>query len=228
MNVYEKLSIVQSKLKVSKDNFNSFGNYKYRSCEDILEGAKPLLKEVSAIVTLTDTVELIGDRFYIKATATFIDTEKGETVSVNAFAREDVTKKGMDLAQVTGSVSSYARKYALNGLFCIDDTKDSDATNKHGGEDTDNTHSDDIGGYTPPKADKPKDTGTANGEIISKPQANRIFALSGGNADICKEVLKTFGYTKSDEVQKKHYEAICKAVQEVVEKDNKNKDGLPY
>jgi hypothetical protein len=224
MNVYEKLSIVQSKLKVSKDNFNSFGNYKYRSCEDILEGAKPLLKEVSAIVTLTDTVELIGDRFYIKATATFIDTEKGETVSVNAFAREDVTKKGMDLAQVTGSVSSYARKYALNGLFCIDDTKDSDATNKHGGEDTDNTHSDDIGGYTPPKAPPKQD----NGELISKPQANRIFALSGGNADICKEVLKTFGYTKSDEVQKKHYEAICKAVTEVAEKDNKNKDGLPY
>ena len=135
MNVYEKLSTVQSKLKVSKENFNSFGNYKYRSCEDILEGAKPILKEVSAIVTLTDTVELIGDRFYIKATATFIDTGKGDTVSVNAFAREDATKKGMDLAQVTGSVSSYARKYALNGLFCIDDTKDSDSTNKHGKDD---------------------------------------------------------------------------------------------
>jgi hypothetical protein len=232
MNVYEKLSIVQSKLKVSKDNFNSFGNYKYRSCEDILEGAKPLLKEVSAIVTLTDTVELIGDRFYIKATATFIDTEKGETVSVNAFAREDVTKKGMDLAQVTGSVSSYARKYALNGLFCIDDTKDSDATNKHGGEDTDNTHSDDIGGYTPPKAgkpqDKPQQEQTATGDIISKPQANRIYALSGGNADICKEVLKTFGYAKSDEVQKKYYEAICKAVQEVAAKADSDKDKLPW
>jgi hypothetical protein len=216
MNVYEKLSTVQSKLKVSKENFNSFGNYKYRSCEDILEGAKPILKEVSAIVTLTDTVELIGDRFYIKATATFIDTEKGETVSVNAFAREDVTKKGMDLAQVTGSVSSYARKYALNGLFCIDDTKDSDSTNKHG--------KDEEEAYTPPKAPPQQE----NGELISKPQANRIFALSGGNADICKEVLKTFGYTKSDEVKKTHYEAICKAVQEVVEKDNKNKDGLPY
>lgn len=220
MNVYEKLSVVQSKLKVSKENFNSFGNYKYRSCEDILEGVKPLLKEVSAIVTLTDTVELIGDRFYIKATATFIDTEKGETVSVNASAREDVTKKGMDLAQVTGSVSSYARKYALNGLFCIDDTKDSDATNKHG--------EDEEEPYTPPKADKPPVTPPANTELITKPQVNRMFALSDGNADICKEVLKTFGYTKSDEVQKKHYEAICKAVQEVVAKGDNDKDELPW
>ena len=132
MNVTEKLMNVQSKLKAPKGQENTFGHYKYRSCEDILEALKPLLAEVKAVLTLTDTVEFIGTRFYIKATATFTDIEKQEEISVSAFAREDETKKGMDLAQITGSVSSYSRKYALNGLFLIDDTKDSDATNKHG------------------------------------------------------------------------------------------------
>jgi hypothetical protein len=132
MSIYEKLATVQQKLKAPKNQYNSFGKYNYRSCEDILEGIKPLLAEVKAIVSLNDTIEMIGDRFYVKAEATFIDTENGEKHTVSAYAREDHDKKGMDLAQVTGSVSSYARKYALNGLFCIDDTKDSDATNNHG------------------------------------------------------------------------------------------------
>ncbi|HBF2760043.1 TPA: ERF family protein, partial [Clostridioides difficile] len=117
-----------------KSQFNSFGKYNYRSCEDILEGLKPILKEEKALVILDDNIVQIGNRFYVEATATLIDAETGEKVSTKALAREDETKKGMDLAQVTGSVSSYARKYALNGLFCIDDTKDSDATNKHGNE----------------------------------------------------------------------------------------------
>ena len=131
MNLYEKLSIIQSKLKAPKNQYNSFGKYNYRSCEDILEGLKPLLLEYKATVTLSDEIKQIGNRYYIEATATFVDTEKGDKIEVKALAREDETKKGMDLAQVTGSVSSYARKYALNGLFAIDDTKDSDATNKH-------------------------------------------------------------------------------------------------
>ena len=130
-NIYKKLMLVQSKLKAPKNQYNSFGKYSYRSCEDILEGLKPLLNEVEAIITLNDEVVNIGERFYIKAIATFIDIATGEKVEVSALAREDETKKGMDLAQVTGSVSSYARKYALNGLFAIDDTKDSDSTNKH-------------------------------------------------------------------------------------------------
>ena len=131
MNLYEKLSVIQSKLKAPKNQYNSFGKYNYRSCEDILEGLKPLLLEYKATVTLSDEIKQIGNRYYIEATATFVDTEKGDKIEVKALAREDETKKGMDLAQVTGSVSSYARKYALNGLFAIDDTKDSDATNKH-------------------------------------------------------------------------------------------------
>ncbi|HDF3854601.1 TPA: ERF family protein [Clostridioides difficile] len=133
-NVYIKLVNIQSTLKAPKSQFNSVGKYNYRSCEDILEGLKPILKEEKALVVLDDNIVQIGNRFYVEATATLIDAETGEKISVKALAREDETKKGMDLAQVTGSVSSYARKYALNGLFCIDDTKDSDATNKHGNE----------------------------------------------------------------------------------------------
>ena len=131
MNVYEKLSNIQSELKAPKNQFNNFGKYSYRSCEDILEGLKPLLKEYKAALTINDEVVEIGGRYYIKATVRLIDIEKGESVETTAYAREDETKKGMDLAQITGSTSSYARKYALNGLFAIDDTKDSDATNTH-------------------------------------------------------------------------------------------------
>lgn len=131
MNINEKLLSVQSKLKAPKNQFNSFGKYKYRSCEDILEGLKPILAENKASVILSDDIVQIGDRYYLQATATFIDVESCERLEVKALAREDENKKGMDLAQVTGSVSSYARKYALNGLFAIDDTKDSDSTNTH-------------------------------------------------------------------------------------------------
>lgn len=132
MKIYQKLNKIQVELKAPKNQYNSFGKYKYRSCEDILEGVKPLLQATNTVLTVADEVVNIGDRFYIKATAKLTDTEDGENVEVSALAREDATKKGMDLAQVTGSTSSYARKYALNGLFAIDDTKDSDSTNTHG------------------------------------------------------------------------------------------------
>ena len=131
MNINEKLMNIQSQLKAPKSQRNAFGKYNYRSCEDIVEALKPLLLENKTTLTLSDSIELIGTRFYIKATVTLIDVEKNEIITVNAFAREEEVKKGMDSSQITGSVSSYARKYALNGMFCIDDTKDSDATNKH-------------------------------------------------------------------------------------------------
>lgn len=131
-NIYQKLMSVQSELKAPKNQYNSFGKYNYRSCEDILEGLKPLLKANKAIIILNDVIEQIGDRYYIKAVAAFVDIETGEKLEVTALAREEESKKGMDGSQVTGTASSYARKYALNGLFCIDDTKDADATNKHG------------------------------------------------------------------------------------------------
>ena len=120
----KKLSEIQRKLKAPKGQFNSYGKYAYRNCEDILEALKPLLKDV--ILTITDEVVLIGDRFYIKATAQITDGDS--TISVSAFARECDSRKGMDDAMLTGSTSSYARKYALNGLFCIDDNRDPDVT----------------------------------------------------------------------------------------------------
>ena len=130
MNVYEKLARVQQELKAPKGQYNTFGKYHYRSCENILEAVKPLLGEVKAVLTITDNLEMMGDRYYIVATATFTDIESGEQIAVNGRAREESEKKGMDGSQVTGAASSYARKYALNGLFCIDDSKDSDSTNE--------------------------------------------------------------------------------------------------
>lgn len=120
----KELIEIQKKLKAPKGQYNSFGKYKYRSAEDILEAVKPLCHEKNCTLTLSDTLENIGDRYYIKATVSI--TNGTETVSVSAYAREDETKKGMDGSQITGTASSYARKYALNGLFCIDDTKDAD------------------------------------------------------------------------------------------------------
>ena len=133
-NVYLKLVKVQNELKAPKSQYNSFGKYSYRNCEDILEALKPLLNEVKAIVNISDEIILIGERYYVKATVKFIDAETGEVVEASAMAREEETKKGMDASQLTGSTSSYARKYALNGLFAIDDTKDADTTNTHGKE----------------------------------------------------------------------------------------------
>lgn len=132
MNIYEKLMNVQANLKAPKGQFNSFGKYKYRSCEDIVESVKPLLKQNGLLLTMSDEIIMVADRIYVKATATIIDTAEGKEISVTALAREEETKKGMDGSQVTGASSSYARKYALNGLFAIDDTKDSDSTNTHG------------------------------------------------------------------------------------------------
>lgn len=129
MTIYEKLAKIQSTLKAPKGQYNAFGKYKYRNCEDILEAVKPLLAEVKAVVIIGDELELIGSRFYVKATARFIDCETDAQITNTAYAREEDTKKGMDGSQITGASSSYARKYALNGLFAIDDTKDSDTTN---------------------------------------------------------------------------------------------------
>lgn len=135
MNVYEKLLAIQSELKAPKNQYNSFGNYHYRSCEDILEGVKPLLLKHNLVQKIEDEVVMIGNRYYVKATVTIIDPlGLGGGISVSSFAREEENKKGMDGSQITGSTSSYARKYALNGLYAIDDTKDSDATNVHSKE----------------------------------------------------------------------------------------------
>ena len=134
MGINEKLLNIQQELNAPKNQRNNFGNYNYRSCEDILEAVKPLLKANGCVLNISDDVVQVGERYYIKAKALVRDVETGEFESSYGLAREEESKKGMDSSQITGAASSYARKYALNGLFCIDDNKDSDSTNTHGKE----------------------------------------------------------------------------------------------
>lgn len=125
ITLIDNLTRIQRDLKAPKSNVNQFGNYKYRSCEDILEAVKPLLGECALVIS--DKIVNLGDRYYVKATASLV--KEGAKMSISAYAREASDKKGMDAAQITGAASSYARKYALNGLFAIDDTKDADTMN---------------------------------------------------------------------------------------------------
>lgn len=152
MNIYEKLLKAQVELKAPKGQYNSFGKYKYRSCEDILEALKPVLDKLKLALFISDEIVEVGGSYkvskkdeiietigrkYVKATITLVNIEKpDEIIETSALAREEETKKGMDGSQITGASSSYARKYALNGMFMIDDTKDSDSTNTHGKEET--------------------------------------------------------------------------------------------
>lgn len=190
-NVYEKLMNIQAELKAPKNQYNEFGKYHYRSCEDILEALKPLLAKHQAAVTISDEIVLIGDRYYVKATATLIDVENGDKVEVSAYAREDEQKKGMDASQLTGSTSSYARKYALNGLFAIDDTKDSDYTNKHGKEQPDKS----------------------NQGQLTDAQIKRLYAIAYSvnvDADTVRQhVMKKFNKEVKD-LTKEEYDQVCK------------------
>ena len=127
LSLRAKLMHIQEELKAPKNLFNKFGNYYYRNAESIQEALKPLEVKYGVMTMLSDSIEVVGDRIYVKATATLADTESSDTLTVWAYAREAETKKGMDDAQVTGATSSYARKYALNGLFLLDDTKDVDS-----------------------------------------------------------------------------------------------------
>lgn len=195
MSVYEKLMNIQNKLKAPKDQFNSFGGYTYRTCEDILEVLKPLLVENKATVTLKDEMKLIGDRYYLESTATLIDIEKGDKIEVTALAREPETKKGMDLAQITGSVSSYARKYALNGLFAIDDTKDSDATNTHNKENNNDTKG-----------------------SLSNDQIKRLYAKAyskGIKRDKVKEQVKRRFNKEISELTRQEYDTVCEGYEKL-------------
>lgn len=195
---------IQSELKAPKNNFNSFGNYKYRSCEDIVEALKPILKQQKATLIISDTIELIGDRFYLKATATLMDIENGGQLSASAYAREEESKKGMDASQLTGSVSSYARKYALNGLFCIDDTKDSDSLNKH---DTETTES--------PKS-SPRQT---QNQGISEAQVKRLCAIAKGKKisveTVKRKVLEEYKKTNISDLSKTEYDELVNRIEKV-------------
>ena len=186
MNVYEKLIAIQSELKAPKSQYNNFGKYAYRNCEDILEALKPLLKEHKSTIYISDEIVTVLERFYVKATVTFIDAETGEKITNTAYAREEESKKGMDGSQVTGASSSYARKYALNGMFAIDDTKDSDFTN------------------TTVKGDN---------SALSEAQIKRLLAIASKvniSADDVKIVVaKSFGVQDLRKMNKQQYDEIC-------------------
>ena len=196
-NVYLKLVKVQNELKAPKSQYNSFGKYSYRNCEDILEALKPLLNEVKAIVNVSDEIVLVGERYYVKATVKFIDAETGEVVEASAMAREEETKKGMDASQLTGSTSSYARKYALNGLFAIDDTKDADTTNTH---------------------DK------GNVKSLSEAQLKRMYAIGKNagyeNSKVDSMINQKYN-KKACDMTKEEYDNVVEGLQKIADAKNK-------
>ena len=182
MEFIEKIVAIQSELKAPKGQYNSFGKYNYRSCEDILEGVKPLLTKHGLVLTIQDSIDLIGDRFYVKATATITDGK--EQLSTSAYARESLDKKGMDASQVTGATSSYARKYALNGLLAIDDTKDADTM------------------------DNSKKPVQQTQETVYNWQTLKARATQGGisEEDLAHYVTETLKVKKPSELTQEHYQ----------------------
>jgi hypothetical protein len=189
MNIYEKLMNIQAELKAPKGQYNSFGKYKYRSCEDILEAVKPICKKYNAVLTIKDDMEYIGERYYIKATAILGDTESESIITNTAYAREEETKKGMDSSQITGTASSYARKYALNGLFCIDDTKDADTDEYRQQEEKEDIN-----------------------KIIDKKMVealNQAIEKANISDEVVELILNQYGYTSTSEIKIKDYMQIC-------------------
>ena len=187
MNIYEKLTEVQNELKAPKSKYNSFGKYNYRSCEDILEAVKPILKAKRLAMTVKDDVFNIGDRFYIMATVTVFDCESEEKVTTTAYAREDADKKGMDGSQITGSSSSYARKYALNGMFAIDDTKDADSWNTH---------------------DKDRTVEKKEAERATEEQIAKLRALYKGKEDKLTELIDKYGITSPVQFKRMEIQSV--------------------
>lgn len=193
-NFKERISSLVNELKAPKTQKNTFGNYDYRSLEDILQAVKPLLFKYGMILNITDDIVLVGDRYYIKSTATLEDIESDKKVLSTGFAREAKERKKYDESQLTGSASSYARKYALNGLFNIDDTKDSDFMNNSS--------------QTEERQDP---------NLISDNQRRKLFAVSSKNKMSNEQVsalIKTFGYDSTKKIQKKDFDSILSMIGE--------------
>lgn len=190
MAIYEKLLNIQSELKAPKNQTNNFGRYNYRSCEDILEAVKPILKKEKCVVIVNDEIEHVDNRFYVKATVSLVDVESGEIIASSAYAREEENKKGMDSSQVTGASSSYARKCALNGLFAIDDTKDSDVTNS-----------------------REENESSASQQSLIKQQIGEILKVKGIGFDKLTEVIKTkFKKQKFDDLTAREQQRLLTEV----------------
>jgi hypothetical protein len=197
MNIYEKLNYIQCNLHAPKNQFNSFSNYNYRSCEDILEGLKPLLKETETAIAISDEIVSVEDRIYVKATVILMDCKKDgnkESVSNTAFAREALAKKGMDEAQITGAASSYARKYALNGLFAIDDVKDPDSKDNR----------------DKPGNDIQKKKEELANEFIGDDETKSLEAESERTGVVIGQILKTYGLELLSEMRMGDYYSCMK------------------
>lgn len=178
MAIFEKLSKIQAELKAPKNQYNDFGKYKYRSCEDILEAVKPICQKNGCVLVLSDEVVNLDGRYYVKATAMLIDGE--DNISNSAYAREDESKKGMDGSQITGTASSYARKYALNGLFCIDDTKDADTDeNAQERQSRANAENEKPKAEKPKQADKPKADENPKADVICPKCGKSVKSIKG-------------------------------------------------
>ena len=215
--IMQKLTIIQSQLKAPKSQYNSFGKYNYRNCEDILESLKPILQEVEAVVLLSDEIIQVGDRFYVKAIAEIRD-DNG-SIFVTAYAREDDSKKGMDAAQVTGSTSSYARKYALNGLFAIDDTKDSDTTNQPEKKQKENNVPPQQTHLSPQEKPQKQESNypaqaASNQDKASDSQLKAIFAISKKNNVSEEDIKSKFGISSMKEISKKQASLIIESLQQ--------------
>lgn len=218
----KELQQIQTELKAPKSQFNKFGNYSYRSCEDICEAVKPLLAQYGCTLTISDDIVLIGEFTYVKATA-MLKNSSGESESTTAFARHAADKKGMDDSQLTGSTSSYARKYALNGLFCIDDNKDSDATNQHGKGDTPPPQSKGI--YNQPAkktVTAPKNAGNAPtmANVITLEQCKALAEI-GSNKGLTREEMgfiawSVCGVNSAKEIPADKYNEVVIAFQDAV------------
>lgn len=193
MTVFEKLADVQQSLIAPKNQFNKFGGYNYRSCEDILEGLKPCLKKVKATIRLSDEIIMVGERIYVMATATFTDAESGESINNTAFAREEDSAKGMSAAQCTGSSSSYARKYALNGLFCIDDVKDADTRDN--------------------REESKKKTDSAKASADHMKRISDQCESTGTNPSV---ILAHLGIEKMSDMTEEQYKDVCKNWSKIV------------
>lgn len=206
-HIYEALMKIQSELKAPKNQRNNFGGYNYRSCEDIMEAVKPLLLKNGVVLTVSDDMSVVGNRVYVKATATLSDGE--DVISNSAFAREAEVKKGMDDSQITGATSSYARKYALNGLFCIDDTKDADATNTHGKDEK-----------TP--AEKAKETREANQKSFEE-AFSKMYAYFKGNPVWGYDMEQRFNEMMKKAMSKNYEPDKCSEMLEIFDKLEKDK-----
>ena len=203
MSIFKKLLKIQSELNCPKNSYNKFGNYHYRSAEAILEAVKPICLKYNCAIFISDSIKQIGDRYYVEAQATLVDTDVGieEFISTTALAREETEKKGMDASQITGAASSYARKYALNGLLAIDDAKDAD-------------------GLEPDKPTQKPVTPTSSAQYtqqenatkaITPAQRTRLFAL-GVEEDI-RAVLKEYKIEHTTDIPMSKYDEICKKVE---------------